>query len=123
MENHLYVNGKYYPLWEQFVFKKQQWIGGLMQDYGDSIDRGAFGFEGMETKIVDIKIRPNGSDSAFFEVIGEQFTCGFDVKYGGIIPGKNDWLTFSGYGGHTWKIKTADKVDNSVNEILSKASE
>jgi hypothetical protein len=119
MENHIYINDKYYPLWEQFVFRKEEWIGGLMQDFGDSVDRGALRFEGMETKIVDIQLRANG-DSAFFQVVGEKFTCGFGVKYGGIVGGKSNWLTFSGYSGHQWRIQRRDEVDNSVNEILSK---
>jgi len=33
------VNGKEYPLWGQFVERKEEWIGGLLLDEGDSMDR------------------------------------------------------------------------------------
>ena len=29
------INGKVYPLWSQFVEKKQEWVGGTLQDEGD----------------------------------------------------------------------------------------
>ena len=61
--------------------------------------------ESPTTKIIDITLEPNGKDSAFFSVIGENYACGFDVEVGGIIGGKEGWLTFSGYGGHKWRIK------------------
>ena len=102
MENEKLVNGKFYPLWSQFVDRKEEWIGGILQDFDNWFpdDRGNI------TTIKDITLKPNGEDSAFFSVIGEAFSCGFDVQYGG-IPGGGEitWLTFSGYGGHTWRIK------------------
>lgn len=100
----LNVNGKQYPLWSQFVEGKEKWIGGLMQDEGDGMDR-QVGFSGAETIIKDIELSPNGKDSAYFEVTGESFSCGFDVGYGGIVGGEEGWITFSGYGGHTWRIR------------------
>ena len=27
------INGKTYPLWSQFVDKKDEWIGGILEDY------------------------------------------------------------------------------------------
>ena len=58
------------------------------------------------TVIEDIRLDPNGEDSAYFKVVGKEYTCGFDVKYGGIggtqSPG---WIQFSGYGGHSWRIR------------------
>ena len=32
------INGKYYPLWDQFIIKKAKWIGGILQDEGDQSD-------------------------------------------------------------------------------------
>ena len=92
------VNGKYYPLWSQFVERQAEWIGGVLQDR----DMGLV----TETVITGIELRPNGSDSAFFSVNGKDFNCGFDVKYGGIF-GESDpiWSGFFGYGGHSWRIK------------------
>ena len=99
------INGRAYSLWGQFVDKKAEWIGGTLQDFGDSMDA-VLGFKGGETKITDIILRENGADSAFFSVEGEKFGCGFDVHCGGISGHQEEpWLTFSGYGGHRWRIK------------------
>jgi len=98
------VNGKNYPMWGQFVEKQNEFIGGILDDSGDSMDR-ALGATPMQTKITGITLEPNGKDSAFFSVNGEKFSCGFDVSVGGISSGENGWITFSGYGGHTWRMK------------------
>ena len=37
MEN--LINGKTYPLWQQFVDKKSEWINGTLEDFPDRIDR------------------------------------------------------------------------------------
>ena len=105
------VNGKSYPLWGQFVEKKQEWIGGWIEDFGDRIDKIIFDGEIMKTVITDVILRPNGN-SAYFEVVGKEFSCGFGVEYGGIIGGEPDgknWITFSGYGGHQWRIMKRDE--------------
>ena len=52
------------------------------------------------TKITGITLKPNGNDSAFFSVEGEDFGCGFDVADGGLVGGDAGWMSFSGYGGH-----------------------
>ena len=104
------VNGKEYPLWSQFVEGKEKWIGGSLEDFRDSMDR-AFGMldderlEDVLTEIVDIELIPNGDDSAVFQVVGKNFSCGFDVQHGGVTAGEDGWITFSGYGGHKWRIK------------------
>lgn len=56
------------------------------------------------TEITDIRLEPNGKDSAMFEVCGKDFSCSFDVGYGGITSGEPDWITLSGYQ-HEWRIK------------------
>ena len=101
------VNGKYYPLWSQFVDRKQEWIGGILQDQGDSMDRALKLTDGswISTEITDVKLEANGKDSAMFYVDGKDFGCGFDVGVGGVTGGEEGWITFSGYGGHTWRIK------------------
>jgi hypothetical protein len=70
------VNGKHYPLWSQFVDRKIEWIGGRLvnEDMGQS----------AETIITDIELVPNGDESAFFRICGQDFNFGFDVKYGGV---------------------------------------
>jgi len=99
------VNGKFYSLWGQFVEKQDEFVGGTLQDNGDSMDKAIFGNVSITTTITGIELTPNGDDSAFFSVKGKDFSCGFDVKYGGVIGGEEGWITFSGYSGHTWRIK------------------
>ena len=103
------INGKVYPLWSQFVEKKEEWIGGLLEDKGDSMDR-AVGVESARTKIVDVQLNPNGEDSAFFEIIGKDFSCGFSTEFGGVVGGEEGWITLSGYGGHSFRIKPREKA-------------
>jgi hypothetical protein len=105
------INGKVYPMWEQFVEKKNEFIGGILEDFGDSLDRTLMDAEEEthHTEITDIELRPNGKDSAFFEIIGKDFGCGFDVAHGGITAGEKDWITFSGYGGHEFRIRKPAK--------------
>lgn len=103
------VNGKHYPLWGQFVKGKNKWIGGILEDFGDSLDK-TLGYKGMKCIITDIELIPNGKDSAFFSVVGDLFSCGFDVKTGG-VSGKGDegWITFGGYLNHVWRIKPKEE--------------
>jgi len=91
------INGRYYPLWQQFVDKKAAWIGGVLEDHDMGIC--------AKTTITDIRLAPNGPISAAFFVDGAEFGCGFDVQYGGVDSGEPGWITFHGYGGHTWRIK------------------
>lgn len=100
------VNGKVYPLWGQFVDKKEAWIGGVLEDWQDGMY--------VKTKITDIKLIPNGEDSAAFFICGKDFTSGFDVGHGGIAPrspGKEKAITFSGYGGHEFKITQVGELE------------
>ena len=106
------VNGKEYKFWGQFVERKVEWVGGILRDDGDPMDR-RMGHTTSDTKIVDIRLEPNGKDAAMFLVEGEDFTCGFDVSVGGITGGPDDWLSFSGYGGHTWQIQKAKVTDGT----------
>jgi hypothetical protein len=104
------VNGKHYPLWSQFVDRKDEWIGGELVDLGDGMDK-ILGImqEPMRTTITGITLDPNGSDSAFFSIVGKDFTCGFDVHHGG-IPNEQEgdgWLVFSGYGGARFMARRA----------------
>jgi hypothetical protein len=106
----LVINGRIYPLWQKFVNQAPQFIGGIMQDFGDSMDRALGISDGASTtKITGIRLEPNGPDSAYFTVDGEDFSCGFDTTIGGIVGVDEDWITFSGYGGHKWRIKTPRK--------------
>lgn len=103
------VNGKYYSLWQQFVDRKREWIGGELEDFGDSLDR-AIGMESIKTEIVDIALIANGNDSAIFCIIGRDFTCSSDVQNFGIAQNsEKDWITFIGYCNHKWRIKIKEK--------------
>ena len=107
------VNGKVYTMWQQFVQKKDEWIGGILTDYHDSFDRSAGNGEPMKTKIKDIELIPNGKDGAAFHVVGEEFTCGGSVEYLGImgadIPEMKHGICIGGYGGHKWTIEKLEK--------------
>jgi hypothetical protein len=70
------INGKEYPLWNQFIERKKEIIGKKMM----SIDMGTL----METIIEDVALKENGNNSAMFIVYGKDFDCGFDVHHGGI---------------------------------------
>lgn len=87
------INGKRYPFWGMLVKKKNEFIGGILED------------NGARTTITDITLKPNGEDSAYFTVEGQGFSCGFDTGYGGTGKGESGWLTFYGYGGHKWRMK------------------
>jgi hypothetical protein len=95
------INGKIYPLWSQFIERENEFIGKPLESY----EMGKV----LQTKIVGIELKPNGSDSAFFSIKGEDFTCGFDVGHGGIIGGEEGWLTFSGFQDHVFRVKAPNK--------------
>lgn len=95
------INRKHYPMWSQFVDKQSNFIGGTLEDHDMNIT-------GL-TKITGISLGPNGEDSAYFTINGEDFSCGFDVQYGGIGAGEKGWITFYGYGGHVFRIKKNER--------------
>jgi hypothetical protein len=66
---------KHNPLWSQFVERKSEFIGKVLEDFGDNMDRGILNLEKMTTKIIDIILIPNGSNSAWFEIKCEDFVC------------------------------------------------
>jgi hypothetical protein len=93
-----------YPVWRQFEEKQNMFIGGVLEDFGDTLVR-QNGATSMQTKILGIKLEANGKDSAFFSVIGENFSCGFDVSVGEISDVDKEWITFRGVLEHIWRIK------------------
>ena len=103
------VNGKVYPMWSQFVENKSKWVGGVLQD----LEKYMYSGKGMgipKTIIIDIELIPNGDNNAYFSVIGKDFSCGFDVEFGGISSrSEKGWITFIGYMGHEWRIKEREE--------------
>lgn len=109
-------------IWQQIAERKVEWIGGqLVEDGGSSVSPSERAFLGMDqnapdegTKIVDIEFLKNGKDSMKFMVYGENFSCGFDVHFGGVNGShpmsREGWLCLSGYGGHSWRIKKPEKA-------------
>jgi len=95
------INGKTYPMWNQFVDKADEFKGFLLEDHDMGMVR--------VTKVTDITLKPNGKDSAFFTIHGEDFDCGFDVGHGGIGSGEEGWLTFRGYANHMFRVQTKEK--------------
>jgi len=101
------------PIWQQLVEAQQGWLGGDIEDLGDSMDRqlaeeGTFPIQG---KIAGMEYRKNGENSMYFEVSAEEgWGCGGDTQFLGIAGGEKGWLTLSGYGGHTWRIKKPEQT-------------
>lgn len=97
------VNGKFYPLWGQFVEKKSEFIGGVLEDHDNSFP--ATG-EITPTRIKDIRLEPNGADEASFIVEGNDYTCAGSTSCLGVSGrGEPGWITLCGYGGHTWRFR------------------
>lgn len=97
-----------YPRLMDIVARKNEYIGWKLQDSGDSMDRRMFGNEKMETVVKDITFTLDDDKvSASFTVIGDRFTCGFNVKYGGGVksfaPGDKA-IEFYGYMGQSFMI-------------------
>ena len=90
------VDHKKFPLWGQFIDRKNEWIGGRLIDTDTD-----FGMQEAETKIKDIRLElwPKGLtkeqkdlgcvQSVVFIVAGEDFNCSFNVKYGGVLPDRS----------------------------------
>lgn len=91
------INGKHYPMWSQFVEKKAQWIGGKLIDHDMGLDE--------ETEITDIVLRENGETSAWFDIVGKDFSWGGDVEFIGIgSPRLPEATTIYGYAGTSCSI-------------------
>lgn len=75
------------------VKRKSDYIGGILTD------------NGVETKIVDIEILPNGAGSSKFQVKGKAFSCAGDKKYLIITDAQTDRTTFKGFADHIWSIR------------------
>lgn len=92
------VLGRTYSLWPQIVAKKSYYIGGVLEDYSEQ--------PSARTKIKDITFGEFcGSPS--FQVIGEDFDCGFNVEFGGVNgshPPQEGSLHFSAAYGLNFSI-------------------
>ena len=95
------INGKTYPLWQQFLDQREDWIGGTItnEDMGET----------LTTEITDVILEANGP-SAMFGFNGKDFNFVFGVKYGGISGDhKGKGIKFSTpYVGTCIAIKKAD---------------
>lgn len=74
------INGKVYPMWNQFVEKKETFIGEEMFSNEEG------GGQSESTIITDVTLEPNGDDSAMISFIGKDYTCACDVRFCGISP-------------------------------------
>jgi hypothetical protein len=84
-------------IWEQIVDNKSKYIGKKLVD----TDMGIY----SETEITDIKFEDN-PDNCYFTIVGKEFSCGFDIKYGGISEGNNDaMISFSSVFNMNFYIK------------------
>ena len=93
------VCGKEYSLWPQFVERKDEFIGGKLEDLSES--------PAAETEITDITFAD--ASGPVFCIHGKDFDCSFNVNYGFIAangaPVKGQ-LTFGTRFGMTFRITT-----------------
>lgn len=106
------INGRKYPLWSQFVQRKDEWIGGILQETHDSFPDMSGGKQ-PTTKITNITLEPNGETSAYFTVIGKNFSCGGDARVLGVVGEETGWITLQGYGGHEFRIKERENEQST----------
>lgn len=86
-------------MWKELVDQEKEWIGGVLIDYGDSIDRN-LGATPQQTTIIGFKLTDD-----WFEVKEEKFCCGGNRRFLGLSPNQNgNGITISGYGDHEFKI-------------------
>ena len=91
-------------IWEQLVDQKEEWIGGTLTEYADTmnilfINYIHFGCTPIiKTVIKDIVFQENGDfgDLRWFEIVGEDFSCGFDTSVAGISGESGHDLRFGG---------------------------
>ena len=93
-------------MWQELADSQELWIGGTLIDYGDAADRRLLGVEPAKTKIIGIRF----AHGKWFEVVGENFSCGGDRSVLGLtgnssFPKPGNGLMFRGYGGHEWHIE------------------
>ena len=81
------MNPKDYPLLNKFVEQKEKFIGKKMIDQGMGMT--------IETIITDIVLKQNGDDSVWFEFEGQDFSCGFDVKFGSFCSENDGYTEFN----------------------------
>lgn len=89
-------------MWADLVKQHAKWVGGTLIDHGDSMDR-AILKEGILPAVTIIKGFKLTTD--YFEVIGEDFSCGGSRDTLGITGTHvENGLAISGYGGHRFDI-------------------
>lgn len=111
------INGKTYPMWGSFVENKDRWIGGVLHETSyDAWPPGVTCDPAGPTEITDVKLEPNGKDSAVFSIIGKDYTCACDVRYLGVGArgdGKRGFM-LCGFGGLQFTIEPAAGKDVQV---------
>jgi len=92
---------------KDLVDQKAEWIGGVLTDYGDPMDRVIRREDvPMKTKIVDVEM-----DEDSFHIVGEEFKCGGSRRYVGVMSFLSqfecgeDEIALYGYGGHEFHIE------------------
>lgn len=96
------VNGKFYPMWGQFVEHKDDWIGGQMFDM-DSL----MGPSDV-TEITNVELIPNGKESAMICFRGKDFDLTSDVEFCVVHspdPTQPEYLVIATRFGSTFYIK------------------
>lgn len=85
---------RHYPLWQQFVDRQDEWIGGILTDED----------AGESTTIKSIHIDREDTYDAF-RVEGDGWGCAFNVEFGGVVPsGMKNTIRFYAAGGMSFTI-------------------
>ncbi len=86
-------------MWQELVDNKKEWKGGVLEEICEA---GPFEqcAQANPTKIKNIKFKEE-----YIDFIGEDYSCGFDIELGGVIPGEEGWLTMEGPYGHQFRIR------------------
>jgi hypothetical protein len=100
-------------MWKELIEHKEKWIGGLLIDYGDSMDKQMTKKEKIPAKtiITDMVLTDDT-----FKVVGVDFTCMGSREHLGMTDNPQfelpeGGLAFKGYDGHEWHIiKPKNKV-------------
>jgi hypothetical protein len=96
------VNGKTYPMWGQWVEKKESFIGAEIADMDA---------DGIAAKITDVQLVPNATDSAMLVIstaAGWDAAC--DVKYLALGSPEPGVLDLVGFGGWHMRITHFDQA-------------
>ncbi len=101
MNEPVWINGRRYPMWQGIVDQKRKFYNCTIIEHDNDVGDSVVG------KVVDVVLRANGTDSAWFAFVTDTgVECGGDVKYLGVAgtPEADAFVLRSSFGS-SWAIK------------------